>query len=233
MKYLILLMSLFSVAAPDASAQALCASDGQFTPVTIVERFINADCEACWQTSHPPEPSERTLSLDWIVPSAQGDQAALSTAASTDALMRLKSLGLAPPATSLSTRTLVTNALAGPLRVAHGVALGGYIGASIELTSNNLDGPRVELSAWLILVETIAAGTDGTPSERNLVRNVLVSHWAASESASTTAPASYREMRPLSIAPDATPARLRVVGWVQDAHARVLIAAQSFCLPPA
>ena len=55
----------------------------------------------------------------------------------------------------------------------------GYIGASIELKPAG-GGPW---KAWLLLVETIPAGTEGTPVERNLVRNALQPAWDGSQAA--------------------------------------------------
>ncbi len=230
MKHFFLWLSLIAGAA--AWAQGSCASDGQPMPLALTERFISADCAPCWSAPSPSPAAAGALTIDWIVPSARGDEAPLSAAASRDAWLRLETLGRAAPATSFSTRTQVKGDPGGTLRVAHGVALGGYIGASIELKTSGQARQHQTLSAWLVLVETIAAGADGTASERNLVRNVLLSSWSAPEPASTTAPASYRETRPLSIPPGATAARLRVVGWLQDAHGRVLSAAQSVCAPP-
>lgn len=231
MKFTSLLICLSATLAPAAWAQSLCASDGQPTPTTLVERFISADCEACWGAPQTPEPAGASLVLDWIVPSAQEDAAPLSAGASRDALMRLETLGRSAPAPAFNTRTPVARNPDASLRVAHGVAVGGYIGASIEL--NTSGKPWQEpLFAWLVLVETIAANTEGTVSERNLVRNVLLTNWTAPQLPSTGAPLSYREARPLNIAPSATPARLRVVGWVQDASGRVLSAAQSVCAAP-
>ena len=229
MKRLLLLASLSTWLVHGASAQSFCASDSQATPVALVERFISADCEACWSAPKTPEPAAQALTLDWIVPSEQGEAAPLSAAASRDALMRLQALGRAAPATSFITSTKVVGGRAHSLRVAHGVPLGGYIGASIELKATVMPRRPAHLSAWLVLVETIPAGADGTPSERNLVRNVLLSQWNKPDKLSKTGQAIFREMRPLSIPQGATLARLRVVGWVQDAHGRVLSAAQSVC----
>lgn len=233
MKRLLLLASLSTWLVHGASAQSFCASDSQATPVALVERFISADCEACWSDPKTPEPAAQALTLDWIVPSEQGEAAPLSAAASRDARMRLESLGRVAPTTSTMTTTPVLAGRAEKLRVAHGVPLGGYIGTSIELKpSTKALGPK-PYNVWLVLVETIPAGTDGTPSARNLVRNVLLSTWNQPATLLKTEQQIFREMRPLSIPQGASPQRLRVVGWVQDARGRVLSAAQSVCAPPA
>lgn len=233
MKRLLLLFSMCAWVAPGAWAQSSCASDGQATPLLLVERFISADCEACWRAAQTPQPSARALILDWIVPSGQGDEAPLSAATSPEAMGRLDMLARTAPATSFVTRTRVTGAKTVKLRVAHGVPLGGYIGASIEVKTTGKSRLQDGASAWLVLVESIPAGAEGTPTERNLVRNVLVSMVTGTELRSKTVRNIFREMRPLSIPPGARPERLRVVGWLQDARGRVLSAAQSICAPPA
>ena len=145
--------------------------------------------------------------------------------------MRLETLRLAAPGTSTRTSTHVLVDSDYRLRVAHGVTVGDYIGASIELQTTLPSLLPEPLSAWLALVETVAAGSDGTPIERNLVRNVLLSTWTSRDRLPKQELIGFREMRPLNIPQGATPERLRVVGWVQDAQGRVLTAAQSACAP--
>ena len=198
-----------------ASAQVSCSSEGQPAPTALLERFISADCEACWTDAHAALPRPGAVALDWIVPGAQGDDAPLSAAARQDGLNRLQSLGLAVASTAPLPPPL-------PLRVARGPVLGGYIGTSIALKAapEAAYGP---LTAWLALVETIPAGSDGTAVERNLVRNTLVLDWST--------PGEHTEIRPLSVPAGAQAARLRVIGWVEDASARVVAMAQSVCAP--
>ena len=230
MKFLLLFIGcnlLFS----SAQAQSFCASEGQPSPTTLVERFINADCEACWGKVPPEMPTPQVLALDWIVPSSQGDEAPLSTAASREALERLQVLGISAPQDTRTHSTPVPTSPALALRVGHGVAVGGYLGASIELKISPATKMAGNLIASLVLIETIPAGADGTPVERNLVRNVLISNWSVLEQLSNSEQQVWREMRPLSIPAGATPERLRVVGWVQDDRGRVVVAAQSVCLP--
>nr|WP_315425656.1 hypothetical protein [uncultured Albidiferax sp.] len=208
--------ALLLALSPAAWAQQACSSDGLPAPTALLERFTSADCETCWSDPQAAQPGAGTVALDWIVPGAQGDEAPLSAAARQDGLDRLQALGQAQ---SPETAQQPSKAL---LRVARGPALGGYIGTSIELQPTGpIHGP---LTAWLALVETIAAGTDGTPVERNLVRNTLVLDWNA-------AAGSWKEIRPLAVPEGAQAARLRVIGWVEDASARVLAAAQSQCQP--
>src|SRR5450830_1597736 len=107
MKTFILLMSLSAGLAQGIHAQSFCASDGQATPVLLLEHFISADCESCWSAPPDAEPTNGALTLDWIVPSDQADEAPLSAAANRDALLRLETLGLPVPRTQLQTSSPV------------------------------------------------------------------------------------------------------------------------------
>jgi len=177
------------------------------------------------------------LALDWIVPTPRGDDAPLSAAASRDAVQRLESLLQAPPG-STNTNTVTHKVRPGgfKLRVARGVALGGYMGASIELTARRGTLlPRQPLTAWLLLVEDIPAGTDGTPVPRMLIRNAITTMWNKNSLLSKSKhPPEQRakrlyESRPMSIPDGANPERLRVVGWVEDPRGRVIASAASVC----
>ncbi|MDZ4143737.1 MAG: hypothetical protein U1D29_04270, partial [Burkholderiales bacterium] len=119
----------------------------------------------------------------------------------------------------------------GRLRVAHGLPFAGYIGASIELQPARVR-PGAELTAWLALVETIPAGTEGTPVERNLIRNLLMSPWNGDSLLSNDGEKRFFESRPMGVPEGANPDRLRVVGWVQDTKGRITHIAQSRCAPP-
>jgi hypothetical protein len=211
-------------AAAAAQAQSFCSSDGQPTPTALLERFISADCEACWTSPHDAAPmrNPKTLVLDWIVPGKGGEDAPLSAAASRDALLRVAALALpSGPASTYSSAAVVPDARR--LRVAHGLPLADYVGASIEWTPAT-GGPW---TATLLLVQEISAGTQGTPIERHLVRNMLQITWGANSPASTLE--RYFESRPLSL-PASTPLeRLSVVGWVQDASDKLVALAQSAC----
>lgn len=215
--------------APTAWAQSLCNSDGQATPLTLVEHFISADCEACWRAAPTAKPGPRALSLDWIVPSGRGDDAALSAAAIREAQIRLDALGQARPAAATVTTTKLLGRQAGQLRVAQGATLGGYIGTIIEYKTKANTRSHQPFTAWLLLVETLPAGVEGTQTEKSLVRNVLIVTWDKPDQRSATGQAVYRELRPLSIPQGAKPERLRLIGWVQDARGQVLSAAQSVC----
>ncbi|MEZ0306451.1 MAG: hypothetical protein ACAH21_00920 [Ramlibacter sp.] len=209
-----------------AFAQSSCSSDGQPRPVALVERFINADCESCWGDARTVQPARNEVALDWIVPGSKGDDAPLSAAASRDGLERLATLGRAVPAQADTSRRLAT-AADRKLRVAHGLAFNGYMGASIEFKPGS-GGPW---KAWLVLVEAVPAGTDGSPVARNLVRNVLQPPWDGARSLSKEEQKRRFESRPMGIPEGANPKRLQVVGWVEDARGRIRAIAQSKCAP--
>lgn len=214
---------LAALASASLAAQSLCASDGQRAPLRLLERFTNADCADCWSNKATPPATAQTLAIDWLLPGSLGDDAPLSAAATRDALLRLQALQLPMPERSAQITTPVARPTGAQLRVAHGVALGGYIGASISAKALRKTLPGTgPWTAWLVLVESIPAGSDGSPVARNLVRNVLVTEWPAPDK-------PLRESRPMGVPEGATPSRLRVLGWVQDASGRVLAATQSRC----
>jgi hypothetical protein len=212
-----------------ARAQSSCSSDGQRAPVALMERFISADCATCWNAVDTPLAPRGAVALDWIVPGTQGDDAPLSAAATRDATGRLQALGRNAPLTSnnLTTHAGPTGALR--LRVAQGPAVNGYVGASIELRAA---APRKgPVSAWLALVETIPAGIEGSPVERNLVRNVVNPSWNGPGQLSKSEPQRFIDSRAMSIPEGANPERLRVIGWVEDMRGHITVIAQSRCAP--
>lgn len=226
-----LLLAAFCAAAPALHAQSSCSSDGQPAPVALLDRVINADCAACWSDPATPKPERGQLAIDWIAPGSQGEDAPLSAAATRDTLARLQALGQPVPPQAASWRHTARTPTRGRLRVAHGLPFGGYIGASIELQPAPAR-PGAGRTAWLALVETIPAGTEGTPVERNLVRNLLMSPWDGHSLLSNQGKKRFFESRPMGIPEGANPDRLRVVGWVQDTKGRITHIAQSQCAPP-
>lgn len=216
-------------AEPVLTAPPLCESSALPPPRRLLERFINADCEACWR-----EPSAAagsgTLAVDWVVPGAQGDEAPLAAVARRDALARLAALHATAPATSMvhgsKLHPQATHPVQ-PLRVAHGVALGGYIGASLQWRAA-APTPQRPLTAWLALVEVLPKGSEGSPVERHLVRNLIVAPLRRGRNELGGA-AIWRVM---NVPDGARPERLEVAGWVADAQGRIVAAAQSRCPAP-
>jgi hypothetical protein len=225
MKRCLVLLCLAASGLPAALAQSFCASDGQPRPVALLERFINADCEECWSRTATPKSGRGEIALDWILPGSKGEDAPLSAAANRDGLQRLEALGAPPPQAVDARAQRVQPKGKTSLRVAHGMPFNDYIAASIE--SKPATGGAQ--TAWLVLVETIAAGTEGTPVERNLVRNLLVVEWDGRRQPAQPVPRRFFESRPMALPAGARAERLRVVGWVQDAQGRITSIAQSFC----
>lgn len=198
----------------------LCSSDGLAPPQALQERFINADCEACWRldSSAPPQ---GTLVLDWVVPGSKGDDAPLAAVARRESFERLESLHLPVPSAHTQHASRVQG---GPhhVQVSHGPVLNGYVGASLTFDSSAPLQPP--LTGWLALVEVLPAGTEGSPVPRVLMRNLL----------SDTIPARNTEVmgqlwRPMNVPEGAKPDRLQLLGWVSDAQGHVLAAAESSC----
>ena len=213
-----------------ALAQSFCASDGLSQPVSLHERFISADCADCWAATPSVVHGRQALVIDWIVPAPKGDEAPLSAAANRDALDRLEGLKAQPPSPTHATSH--TTQRTGPahqgLRLAHGLPFYNYIGTSLRYQPPpNL--PHGELTAWQVLVETIPAGTEGTPVERNLVRNTLVRQWQNQSLLSNSKQNAWLESRPMSMPEGTKPERLRLVGWVEDSAGRLLAVAQTRC----
>ena len=216
----ILALAALALAAAGAAAQSLCSSDGQPPPTGMLERFVNADCAGCWTNLDVPRAARGEVVLDWIVPGSRGDDAPLSAAARGEGLDRLAALGRAVPHNDDSRRASREGRPL-PVRVARGPAVGGYVGAAIELPR----GAPVPLRAWLVLVEALPPGTERTPVARNLVRNVLELSWQR-----TRRPLA--ESRPMNIPEGADASRLQVIGIVEDARGHIRGIAQSRCAPP-
>lgn len=218
-------MAALGAAPPAAQAQSFCSSDGQPRPLALLERFINADCATCWADAAAPKPQARELAIDWIVPGSKGDDAPLSAAARVEGNTRLAALGRTAPAEMDNARRPLV-AAARTLRVAHGLPFNGYLGTSIALQPAG----AAPWHAWLALVETIPAGTEGTPVERNLVRNLVQPAWDQHRAKAKNPQNRLLESRPMSIPEGANPERLRLVGWVEDARGDIRAIAQSLCV---
>jgi hypothetical protein len=213
-------------------AQSFCASDDQSQPMQLMERFINADCDSCWTDPATPRPDIGAVALDWVVPGNQGDEAPLSAVARPDALVRLEALGESIPGKTMTTIRVAKGLQGATLRVAHGLPLAGYLGASIELKPIPAMAKKQRLTPWLALVETLPAGTEGSPVARNLVRNLLQPLWDGRKQLLKTEQDRFFETRSMNIPPASNPDRLRVIGWVEDEKGQVLTAAQSGCAAP-
>jgi hypothetical protein len=116
------------------------------------------------------------------------------------------------------------------LRVAHGLPFNDYLGTAIAFTPTRRYGAAPDAMAfYLLLVESVPAGTEGTRVGRNMVRNMLQGTWDKRDTLSNSKQTKWMESRSMRIPDGAQPERLRMVGWVQDAQGRVVAAAQSAC----
>jgi len=214
-------LSLCLLVALPGAARALCTSDGVPQPAAVLERFISADCLECWRDPATPRAGSGTIALDWIVPGTKGEDAPLAAVASQDAIERLRYLRIDAPARSSS----VASRRQGdpvPLRLAQGQAFNDYVGTSIELKEHAGDAWR----AWLLLVEQLPAGIEGSPVARNLVRNVFRPDWAGTVG---RAPGRLAETRTMQIHEGARPERLRLVAVLQDGRGRIRAISQTEC----
>jgi hypothetical protein len=195
------------------AAQALCTSEGVPEPTGLLERFTSADCADCWRDPATPRPASGTLALDWIVPGRAGDDAPLAAAGLDEAAQRLRFLKHELPGRAEAVFSAREGGAA-RLRVAQGESFNDYVGASIELPAPGRDAWQ----AWLLLVEVLPAGTEGSPVERNLVRNAFrPPGWdVVRRSAGPLA-----ETRSMQIHEGAQPARLRLVAVLQDTRGRL------------
>jgi hypothetical protein len=210
-----------------AAAQSSCSSDGVKSLQQVTERFISADCLDCWTS--PLTTQKSGLVLDWIVPSAAGNDAAMSAAASRDATTRLEALNKVFDKNQMLHRTTSRSLPGYKLRVAHGLPVNGYIGTSIEWTPNSRSAQgakqQMSLTSYLLLIEFIPKGTSDSPVNRLLVRNMLEENWHL------PAHPKFLSRRPMNIPAGVNPDNLRVLGWVQDAKGQVVGMAQSHCTP--
>jgi hypothetical protein len=201
------------------AAHALCTSEGAPQPAALLERFISADCLECWSDPKTPGPAAGTLALDWVVPGRQGEDAPLSTVALAEAVERLSTLQRPVPERAGS----VTGRRSGgpvALRLAQGEAFNDYLAASLEL-----DPPgRESWRAWLLLVEQLPAGIQGSPVPRNLVRNVFRPDWHQA-----IAGGRLSETRAMQIHEGARAGRLRLVAVLHDARGRIRAIRQTAC----
>ena len=84
----------------------------------------------------------------------------------------------------------------------------------------------VDGSAWLLLVEQLPAGTEGSPVERNLVRNVFRPDWGKVMS---RPPGRLAEDRAMQIHEGARAERLRLVAVLQDQRGRIRAISRTEC----
>jgi len=189
----------------------------------VLERFISAECEACWTDAAIVRPAAGEWLLDWIVPSKRGDDAPLSPAAPLEARARAqRALAALPADDRTSVRRTAARGRSSPqLRVSSGPAWNGYFGVQVDASGRASDGASV----WIALVETVTAGTDGSAVPRELVRTL----------SGPLQPVELRRGQPWQLLqamrwPETAKAsRLRVRAWIEDANGRIVVMAGERC----
>ena len=217
----LLIPATLALAALAQPARALCTSDGVPQPQAVLERFVNADCADCWSDPATPAAAPGTLALDWVLPGTRGDAAPLAAVAIDEALDRMYELKLPSPA-RIGSVTTARSGQGAPLRLAHGEAYNDYIGTSMELKEPG----RERWRAWLLLVERLPRGLEGSPVPRNLVRNVFRPDW---NRFLARPPGLVAEDRAMQIHEGARPDRLRLVALLQDGHGLMRAITQTEC----
>jgi hypothetical protein len=204
-----------------AAGHALCTSDEVPQPTVLLERFISADCAECWRDPQTPQAATGALAIDWVVPGRQGADAPLSAVAIVEARERLRTLQRAAPdrVEAVSTRREGAGL---PLRLAQGASFNDYVAISMELKPPG----REPWHAWVLLVESLPAGTEGSPVPRNLVRNVFRPDW---QQVVGRPPQRLAETRAMQIHDGARPERLRLVAVLADARGRIRAISRTEC----
>lgn len=217
---------LGAAAGRDAHAQALCSSDGRAAPRALLERFLSADCAACWQAGETRRAQAGDAVLDWVLPGRDGDNAPLSAVARLDGRWRAEALKR--PVETLASHHAIRRPQARQvLRVAHGLAFNGYVGVSLRVSPDASLGPR-PWTARLALIEKLPAGTEGSPVARNLIRNSLERAWDGQTLLSKKE--LLQESRVMAVPEGASPERLALLGWLEDARGRVRAIAVADCV---
>ncbi len=182
----------------------------------LLDRFIPADCQSCWQERSEAGPG--VLALDWIVPSPRGDDAPLAAAALPAAGVRAGTIAQ----TATTSRGHVLPSGTGlSLRVEQGPPFNGYIAAQVDVERDATRGGRsatAGATAYLALVEQVRAGEESTPIERMLVRAVV--------GPLPLGEGETAHLHAFRIPQGSRPVRLTAVGWVEAPGGKVLAAAR-------
>ena len=212
---------VFASLASHAAAPDRCTAPG-----VLLERFVPADCEACWRRDAAAKGAP--LVLDWIVPSPRGDDAPLAAAALPEASARAGPISR----TATTSRRQALPSVAGlSLRVEQGPPFNGYIAAQIHVERDAARSGKLKTAgavAYLALVEQVRAGEEGAKVERMLVRSVVGPLPLDPDRDEVTHLHAFR------IPQGSKPARLTAIGWVETPGGKLLAAARvepDGCLP--
>jgi hypothetical protein len=212
------------------STSAALAAGAKACPTNtaaLSEVFIAADCADCWAAARPQaRPAVRPgWRLDWISPA--GADAALSAAAlpeAADRASRRAALGArtdaAPPPRNATWQ----------LAVVSGPAWNGYLGVQLKLQPSTPGKPPARLpegsTAWMALVELLPAGSEGSATDRALVRSVV------GPLPLLDTQRNFQQLRALRWPETAKPERLQARAWIESPSGQVLLMAADRCPPP-
>jgi len=212
-------MALGLIGSSPAGAQ--CAS-----PRVLLERFISADCEACWRATPPtpaPAQSGTPFVLDWVVPSASGAKTSIAHAAIAEAVPRAARAGSLLADEVLAQSTPLPERSALRLKVEDGPAWNGYIAMKLEAGYASTRALPQGLAGYLALVERIPAGDDGSPVARQLVRAVI----GPLPLGGLAQGHRVDHLRAARLPETMKAERLATVGWLETPAGRVLAVASS------
>jgi hypothetical protein len=212
-------------AAEDGAANAASAPCPRVN-AAVLERFIGADCESCWTDANVPRPGANEWLLDWIVPSAKGDEAALSPAAPIEAAARVRRALGTEPANGRTTaqRSAARENDSLRLRVSAGPAWSGYFAVQVNGSGRAPTGS----TAWIALVESVGAGTDGTLVPRRLVRTVA----GPFEPAELRSGKPWQRLQAMRWPETAKAVRLHARAWIERRDGRIVAMAGERCGAP-
>ena len=193
-----------------AAAHAQCPS--------AVERFIPADCEACWSAGDGSAGAPAPFVLDWIVPSPRGDEAPLSAAAIAEATARA---GTMTPGAALERRHPLPPAQGLRVSVEDGPAWNGYMGLLLRVQRRQDAALPSAVVGYLALVESVRPGDEWTPIARSVVRTL------AGPLPLDSARERTEHLVALRIPMGAKAERLGAVGWVENVAGEVIALGQA------
>lgn len=209
-----------------ALAQPALADCEPPRPQVLIERFIPADCPACWRAAPPPlrgTDNVPALAIDWIVAGTRAGDATLASAALPEGAARAARAGGIKGDEVLSTSHPLSTQSALSVRVADGAVWNNYIGISLVIGYEATRPLPEGIVAYVALVERVPACEDGTLVERRLVRTLVGPLTLAG-----LGPRRPVEHRLATRVPDIRePQRLSAVAWVEAPNGRVLAASAS------
>jgi hypothetical protein len=188
----------------------------------VLERFIPADCQTCWQGTLADATRPQAITLDWIVPAAH--DAPMASASLPEARERADAAPRSTPASPTRRRIHVLPTRVPALQIVHGPAWNGYI--ALQLTVTRSSALPAGAVAYAALVERVPAGSEGTAIERQLVRAAV----GPLSLAELVREPRVVHLRAVLVPDTDRPERLTSVAWIETAGGRVIAAARA--LPP-